>query len=81
MRNSSAHHGGVILATQPNFDSLVTDLEIRIPQLMDEAAVPGLSIALIREGKLFWRKGFGVKNVSTNEAIDNDTIFEAASSA
>ena len=46
---------------------------------MDEAIVPGLSIALVRDGKLLWRRGFGVKDSASKEPVDDDTLFEAAS--
>lgn len=54
-------------------------LEKDIPDLMQKADVPGMSAALIRNGKLVWTRGFGVKNVETREMVTNDTIFEAAS--
>ncbi|MEP7371827.1 MAG: serine hydrolase [Chitinophagaceae bacterium] len=60
--------------------SVVIDrLEKDIPQLMKEADIPGLSAALIRNGKLAWRKNFGVANAETNEPVTDETIFEAAS--
>lgn len=58
---------------------LIARLENRIPQLMKESDTPGLSIALIRRGELVWNHGFGVKSVKTNEAVDETTVFEAAS--
>ncbi len=57
----------------------IASLEKDIPNLMRLADVPGLSAALIRNGKLVWSKGFGVTNAETNEAVTNQTIFEAAS--
>ena len=59
--------------------TLIADLERLIPKLMEEAIVPGLSIALIQDGKLLWRQGFGVKDSASKEAVDDDTVFEAAS--
>ncbi len=59
--------------------AFIADLESLIPKLMDEAVVPGLSIALVREGKLLWRRGFGFKDSATKEPVDKDTVFEAAS--
>jgi len=55
------------------------DLESRIPQLMAEAAVPGLSIALIRQAEVVWRRGFGVCGAASTRPVDSDTIFEAQS--
>ena len=48
---------------------------------MKEARVPGLSIAIIRDAKLFWRRGFGAKDNASMEPVDNDTVFEAASTS
>jgi CubicO group peptidase (beta-lactamase class C family) len=53
--------------------------EREIPRLMEAAGVPGLSIAVIRDGKVFWTKAFGVKSRKTGEPVDEDTMFEAAS--
>jgi len=46
---------------------------------MEEFVVPGLSIALVRNAKLVWRRGFGVKDANSREPVDHDTVFEAAS--
>ena len=62
-------------------DALIADLEKRIPPLMRDGNVPGVSVAIIRNAKLFWRRGFGVKDIATNEPVDNDTVFEAASTS
>jgi CubicO group peptidase (beta-lactamase class C family) len=48
---------------------------------MRDGNVPGVSVAIIRNAKLFWRRGFGVKDIATNEPVDNDTVFEAASTS
>jgi CubicO group peptidase (beta-lactamase class C family) len=67
------------LKTSADEKALVADLEKTIPELMKAANIPGLSIAVIRDGKLLWTRGFGVKNSLTGEPVTADTIFEAAS--
>ena len=54
-------------------------LEKNLPQLMKFADIPGMSAALINNGKLVWRKNFGVANAETGETVTDATIFEAAS--
>jgi CubicO group peptidase (beta-lactamase class C family) len=54
-------------------------LERDVPELMRKASVPGMSVALIRDGKTFWVHGFGVKSTQTKQAVTDDTVFEAAS--
>lgn len=60
-------------------EELIATLTQLIPQLMREAAVPGLSIALVQDGKLRWQKAFGVKDTTSREPVDEHTAFEAAS--
>lgn len=41
--------------------------------------IPGVSLALIKDGKLAYYKTYGVKNSFTGEKVDSLTLFEAAS--
>jgi CubicO group peptidase (beta-lactamase class C family) len=58
---------------------LVEDLSTNIPAQMQAANVPGLSIALIRDGEVIWVDGFGVTNSITRKPVSGDTVFEVAS--
>ena len=60
-------------------EQVIAKLEQGIPQLMKDGDVPGLSIGLLRNGELVWRRGFGVMNAKTNEPVTDSTVFEAAS--
>jgi CubicO group peptidase (beta-lactamase class C family) len=55
------------------------NLEQAIPSLMTAADIPGLSIAIIRDARVVWSKGFGVANAETKQPVDDKTVFEAAS--
>src|SRR5262245_4989643 len=67
------------LQTKAKKELVIAKLEQSVPQLMKEGAVPRLSIALLRNGELVWRQGFGVKNTKTNEPVTDGAVFEAAS--
>ena len=41
--------------------------------------IPGVSLALIKDGKIAYHKTYGVKNTTTKEAVNDKTLFEAAS--
>ena len=41
--------------------------------------VPGLSVAIVRDGALVYAKGFGVGSVDTNQPVTADTLFNAGS--
>jgi CubicO group peptidase (beta-lactamase class C family) len=55
--------------------SYAADLE----QLLKDGRVPGLSFAIIRDGKIVETKALGVRDASTAIPVDDNTIFEAAS--
>jgi CubicO group peptidase (beta-lactamase class C family) len=50
-----------------------------IPALMEKAGVPGLSIAVIRDGKTAWTGNFGVRNADTKKPVASDTMFNVGS--
>ncbi len=60
-------------------DKVVANLEAQIPELMQKNIIPGLSLAIIRDSKIFWSQGFGVTNNFKRKIVNNDTIFAAAS--
>ena len=60
-------------------EAVVADLEQYIPTLMEASGVPGLSIALIRDGQVAWTEGFGVTNRITGTSVTPETVFEVAS--
>ena len=70
---------GAALAGFAQQDPAWSELAGRIPQVMEETKVPGLSIAIVKNGKLAWRKGFGVKDGASKAPVDDGTMFEAAS--
>jgi CubicO group peptidase (beta-lactamase class C family) len=60
-------------------DPSAAKLQADTPALMKEADIPGMTIVLIRNGKIAWHNNFGVKNTKTAQPVDDNTIFEAAS--
>lgn len=40
---------------------------------------PGGAVAIVRDGTVLYAKGFGLRNVAGNEAVDTDTQFEIGS--
>jgi CubicO group peptidase (beta-lactamase class C family) len=75
-----ASKGRVSAGTADHFlESLVAGWEAGIPQWLRETKMPAVSIAIIRDGQLAWRRAFGVKDTTTNERIDKDTVFAACS--
>ena len=50
-----------------------------IPRLLQVSEVPGLSIAVVQNGRVTWTRAFGTVNDSAHTPLDTTAIFEAAS--
>lgn len=47
--------------------------------LLKQFSVPGVSIAVIKDFKIEWAKGYGVADTETGRRVSTDTLFQAAS--
>jgi CubicO group peptidase (beta-lactamase class C family) len=50
-----------------------------IGERMKRYHVPGVSIAVINDGKIEWEKSYGVMDEETKEPVTNETLFQAGS--
>ena len=55
------------------------DASMKLADRMAFYKVPGVSIAVINNGKLEWAKGYGVLEAGTAKAVTTETRFQAAS--
>ena len=68
------------LAAQGNGDrEKVRELDAYFAKAAKDWNVPGLAIAIVHKGQLIFAKGYGVRDVSTKEPVDTQTIFAIAS--
>ncbi|MGD9318213.1 MAG: serine hydrolase domain-containing protein, partial [Anaerolineae bacterium] len=62
-------------------EAVVADLEAFVPVYMEQQGVPGVAIALVRNGRVAWSKEFGVTNILTGKAVRPDSTFKVASNS
>lgn len=68
-------------------NSLIKNIQIKgdslqkfnIQERMDYYKVPGVSIAVVENGKIKWAKGYGYANTETGTKVDVNTLFQAGS--
>jgi len=66
-------------APQRDTSEMTVALNRFIPPARQQARVPGLSIAIIRDGDVIYKQAFGLNNYWAERPITTDTIFEVAS--
>src|SRR5262249_18812362 len=47
----------------------------RVEQLRKAFGAPGVSVAIVEGGRVTFAQGFGVRDLTTNQPVDADTIF------
>ena len=52
---------------------------MEVQQLLTQFNVPGVSIAVIKDFKIDWAKGYGVADAATGQPVTTETLFQAAS--
>jgi len=63
-----------------NTPSFITDsLDSYIQRGMAQWQIPGLAIAIVKDGKVILTKGYGVRELNHNERVDENTLFIIAS--
>ena len=64
------------LSQESNLPVFVTDsLKKYIARGMAKWEIPGLSVAIVKDGEVVFMKGFGVTNIITSEPVDENTLF------
>jgi len=65
--------------TPRTWEQTQTLVQTQVPALMEELGIPGVSVALLREGRVAWSGHFGLCERDGVAPVQADTVFEAAS--
>lgn len=57
------------------------DLDAQIDALMKAGGTPGMAVGIVEHGKLTWSKGYGVKQLGTQNPVDARTLFQIGSTS
>jgi len=68
-------------------NNLMTGIQIKgepvnnysIAERMEHYKVPGVSIAVVKNGKIRWAKGYGIANINDSSEVTTNTLFQAGS--
>jgi CubicO group peptidase (beta-lactamase class C family) len=64
---------------QPFNDKRLTGLDTAITKVLTELHVPGVSLAIVKKGKVIYTGGFGYKDLKKQNAVTANTLFPIAS--
>jgi CubicO group peptidase (beta-lactamase class C family) len=60
-------------------DKAIAGLDAIAGDVMKRSGIPGMAVAVVRNGKTVYAKGFGVRKIGESQPVDADTVFQIAS--
>ncbi len=71
-----------VLATTVAFSQISEpELDQLVEKTRNTFNVPGIAVAIIKDGKIVVSKGYGVSNIKTQQKVDGNTLFGIASNS
>jgi CubicO group peptidase (beta-lactamase class C family) len=72
----------VVVTAQKQAPAFIQDsLDSYIRQGMKDWDIPGMAIAIVKDGKVIVSKGYGVRDIETKQPVDENTLFMIASNS
>ncbi len=56
-----------------------SDIDTLIKSQMQRYAIPGVGLALVKDGKVVYTQGYGVRDIKTNTPVNTETLFAIGS--
>ncbi|MFT3949206.1 MAG: serine hydrolase [Agriterribacter sp.] len=69
------------ITAQNNRSPLPPGLDAHIAKALKTFEVPGMSVAIVKDGKILLAKGYGVKKIGEQAPVDANTLFAIASNS
>ena len=70
-----------LAAPAPTATAQAYDLDADVARIMKLFDVPGIAVAIVKDGKVVTARGFGVRRLGESAPVDGKTLFEVASNS
>ena len=68
-------------STTPDQAALLAEIDQYIQKVQKDWEVPGIAVAIVQGDKVLMAKGYGVRDINTKEAVDENTLYAVASNS
>ncbi|NNE68130.1 MAG: serine hydrolase [Pyrinomonadaceae bacterium] len=66
---------------QTSLDAKLAEIDAYAQKAHVDWNVPGMAVAIVKDGKVVFAKGYGIKKLGGNDKVDADTVFAIASNS
>ena len=60
-------------------DPKIREFDLYVENARKQWNVPGMAVAVVKDGQVIFKKGYGVRELGKTEAVDTETLFACAS--
>lgn len=71
----------LVVSVAPAQEARLQQIEQYVQKSMEEWKVPGVAVAIVKDDKVVFAKGFGTRELGTNKPVDENTVFAIASNS
>jgi CubicO group peptidase (beta-lactamase class C family) len=64
---------------QGRFDELLPKVEHQLQERFAKAGLPSMAVGVVYQGRLYWSRGFGVRDQVSRDPVTADTVFAIGS--
>lgn len=80
MKRTLLHFSFWFLTVSPAFGQPdIQAIDAYLSESQKAWEIPGMAVAIVKDGEVILAKGYGVKSLNTNEAVNENTLFAIAS--
>ena len=70
-----------ILSTSSQAQLAPTEIDALVEKTLKTFEVPGIAVAIVKDGKIVFEKGYGVRSLARGGKVDENTLFGIASNS
>lgn len=59
--------------------AILNSVEDYVLQVQKDWKIPGLSVSIIKDGNLLWAKGYGIREMGSEVAVDENSVYQIGS--
>jgi CubicO group peptidase (beta-lactamase class C family) len=64
-----------------NYDAKINEIDAYAQRVQADWKIPGLAIAIVKDDKVIFQKGYGVRDINKTDRVDENTLFAIASNS
>src|SRR5687768_15844868 len=75
LRDPNNKHNSSPTVGYGSLEDQLSEIDAYANQVMKDWNQPGMAIAIVKDGKTVFAKGYGVRKIGTNDKVDENTVF------